>query len=164
MCCVYLILTWFVLMRFANLFDFWFDEGQRQVTIWQVIFRNFVASVTKSLILIIINNISSFVKSGNKYLWQGKISACTVLLSIKVVPVKNDHFLHPKFELHRYQQMNGFLYWRGFYGKKYGAYTSHKLIVRLIPTWFDTIYDLLTVSQIWSSNQQLSSFKYVSSK
>ena len=40
-------------MRFANLFDFWFDEGQRQVTIWQVIFRNFVASVTKSLILII---------------------------------------------------------------------------------------------------------------
>ena len=89
-------------MRFANLFDFWFDEGQRQVTIWQVIFRNFVASVTKSLILIIINNISSFVKSGNKYLWQGKISACTVLLSIKVVPVKNDHFLHPKFELHRY--------------------------------------------------------------
>ena len=89
-------------MRFANLFDFWFDEGQRQVTIWQVIFRNFVASVTKSLILIIINNISSFVKSGIQYLWQGKISACTVLLPIKVVPVKNDHFIHPKFELHRY--------------------------------------------------------------
>ena len=32
----------------------------------------------------------------------GKMS----VVPIKVVPVKNDYFLHPKFELHRYQQMN----------------------------------------------------------
>ena len=47
-----------------------------------------------------------FSKSDIEYLWQGEI---------KVVSVKNDYFLHPKFELHRYQQMNGFLYWRSFY-------------------------------------------------
>ena len=47
--------------------------------------------------------------------------------------------------------MNGFLYWCRFYQKKkYGAYVSYDLIVRLIPTriW----YDLLTVSHFWPSN------------
>ena len=34
----------------------------------------------------------------------------------------------------------GFLYWRGFYRKKIGAYINYKLIVRLIPTIYDTIY------------------------
>ena len=34
-----------------------------------------------------------------------------VLVPIKVMPVKNDYFLLPKFELHSFQQMNGFLYW-----------------------------------------------------
>ena len=56
-----------------------------------------------------------FTKSYIEYLWQGEISVCKVLLPIKVVSVKNDYFLHPKFELHRYQQTNGFLYWRSFY-------------------------------------------------
>ena len=42
-----------------------------------------------------------FSKSGIQYLWQGKISVCKVLVPIKVVLLKNDCFLHPKFELHR---------------------------------------------------------------
>ena len=89
-----------------------------------------------------------------EYLWQGKVSVRKVLVLIKVVPVKNDYFVHQKFDLHRYQQINGFLYWRSFCWKKYGAYISHELIVRLIPTWIWC--DLLTVSQIWLSNHQLS--------
>ena len=98
------------------------------------------------------------------YLWQGEINVCKVLALFKLVPVKNDYFLHRKFELHRYQLMNGFLlYWHRFYWRKYGEYFSHELIFRLIPTriW----YDLLTVSQIWSpdltiwlANRQLSYF------
>ena len=40
-----------------------------------------------------------FFKSGVQYLWQREISACKVLMPIKIVPVKNDHFLNPKFEL-----------------------------------------------------------------
>ena len=56
-------------------------------------------------------------KSGIQYLWQGEISAYKVLVSIKVVPVKDDYLLHQKFEL-RIKQMNGFLYRRSFYRKK----------------------------------------------
>ena len=56
-----------------------------------------------------------FSKSDIQYLWQGEISVCKVIVPIKVVPVKNDYFLHPKFELHRYQQMNGFLFWISVY-------------------------------------------------
>ena len=41
-------------------------------------------------------------------MWEGEISVRKVL-------VKNDYFLYPKFELHRY------LHWCSFYGKKYGA-------------------------------------------
>ena len=51
-----------------------------------------------------------FSKSDIQYMWQGEISICKVLVPIQVEPVKNDYFLHPKFELHRNQQMNGFLY------------------------------------------------------
>ena len=40
------------------------------------------------------------------------------LVLIKVVPVKNDYFLRSKFEVYRYQQINGFLYWLRFYWKK----------------------------------------------
>ena len=43
-----------------------------------------------------------FSKSGIQCLWQGEISVCKVLVPIKVVPVKNDYFLHQKFELHKY--------------------------------------------------------------
>ena len=57
--------------------------------------------------------------SSPEYLWQEKISVCKVLVLIKVVPVKNDYFLHPKFEFHRYHRMNRFLYWRSFYWKKH---------------------------------------------
>ena len=53
-----------------------------------------------------------FSESDIQYLCE--ISVCKVLVTIKVVPVKNDYFLHSKFELHRYQQMNKFLYWRSF--------------------------------------------------
>ena len=66
-----------------------------------------------------------FPKPGIQYLWQVEIGACKVLVPIKVVPVKNDNFVHPKFELHRYQQMNGFLHWLIFTEKQYGAYISH---------------------------------------
>ena len=42
-----------------------------------------------------IMNISSFSsKSGIQYLEQGEISICKVLVLIKVVPGKNDYFLH----------------------------------------------------------------------
>ena len=44
---------------------------------------------------------SFFSKLGIQYLWQGEISVCKVLVLIKVVPGKNDYFLHQKFELHR---------------------------------------------------------------
>ena len=57
----------------------------------------------------------AFSELGIEYLWQGEISVCEVLVPIKVVSVKNDCFLHPKFELHRYQQINGFLHRRSFY-------------------------------------------------
>ena len=33
-----------------------------------------------------------FSKSGIQYLWQGEISACKVLVPIKVVSVKNDYY------------------------------------------------------------------------
>ena len=51
-------------------------------------------------------------------------------------------------ELHRYFE---FLYWRSIYWKKWRIF-NHELIVQLIPTsiW----YDLLTVTQIWPSNNQ----------
>ena len=94
-----------------------------------------------------------FSKSGMQYLWQGEISVCKVLMLIKVVLVKNNYFLYQKFELHRYQQTNRFLYLNSFYWKKIVAYFSHKLIVRLIPTWI--WYDILTVSHFWTSNHQL---------
>ena len=55
-------------------------------------------------------------------------------MTINVMQVKNDYFLLPKFKLHRYQQMNGFLYCAGLTEKKYGKYISHKLIAWLIPT------------------------------
>ena len=103
-----------------------------------------------------------FSKSGIKYLWQGEASICKVLVPIKIVLVKNNNLLLSKFELHRYQQMNGFLYWRSFYWKFFSAYISHELIVRLIPTW--NRYDLLKVNQIWSSNQQLFSSNFVGLK
>ena len=94
--------------------------------------------------------------SSPEYLRQDEISVCKVLVAIKVVPVKNHYFLHPKFEFHRYQKMNRCLYWCSFYWKKYGAYVSHELIIRLtaILIW----YDILTISQIWPSNRQLSYF------
>ena len=108
--------------------------------------QNFVAGITKFLCILIF---LVFSKSAIQYLWRSKISICKVLGSVKVVPGKNDYFLHQKFELHR-QQINGFLYWRSFYLKKFGAYISHKLIVRLIPNW--VWYDLLTVSHLWLLN------------
>ena len=88
-----------------------------------------------------------FSKSSIQYLWQKKISVCKVLAPIKVRPVKNNYFLFPKFELHRYQQINGFLYWRSFYWKRFGAYISHELIFRLTPIWI--WYNLFTISQIF---------------
>ena len=120
---------------------------------WRIC-RNFVAGGSFYEYI----NISSFFsKSGIQYLCKGKLVfrlVLVLLVPIKVVPVKNDYFLHPKFESHTYQQRNGFLYWRSFYWKKYGAYISHELIVRLTPTWI--WFDLLTVIHFWSSNHQLS--------
>ena len=92
-----------------------FGVEKKRIICW-----SFVAGVTRFSAYI---NTSSFFKSGIQYLWQGYISVCKVLVQIKVVPVKNDYFFHPKLELHRYQQMNGFLYWHSFYWKKYGACT-----------------------------------------
>ena len=40
-------------------------------------------------------------KSCIQYFWQGETSICKVLVLIKVVPGKNDYFLHQKFELYR---------------------------------------------------------------
>ena len=48
-------------------------------------------------------------------MWQGEISVFKVLAPMKLVLVKNDYFLYQNLELHIYQQMNGFLYWRSFY-------------------------------------------------
>ena len=95
-----------------------------------------------------------FFKLGIQYLWEGEISVCKVVVPIKEVLVKNDYFLHTKFELRRYQKLNEFLFWCSFYWKRFDAYISHNLIVRLIPTWI--WYDLFIVSQVWSSNHLLS--------
>ena len=56
-----------------------------------------------------------FSRSGIQYMCKGEISVCKVLVSIKVVLVKNDYFRYLKFEMRRYQKMNQFLYWRSFY-------------------------------------------------
>ena len=65
-----------------------------------IICRNFVAGVTKFLRVILIYPVSS--KLGDiKYLWKGEIGK--VLVPIEVMPVNNDYFFLPKFELHRYQ-------------------------------------------------------------
>ena len=71
-----------------------------------IICRNFVAGVTiltifvgifvRILILLV------FSKSCIQYLCQWEFSDCKALMPIKVVPVKNDYFLHPKLEVHRY--------------------------------------------------------------
>ena len=55
-----------------------------------------------------------FSESDIQYLWQEEISICEVVVPIKVmlkviVMVKNNYFFHPKFDLRRYKQMNGFL-------------------------------------------------------
>ena len=55
-------------------------------------------------------NFSSFSESGIQYLWQEEIGVFKVLVPVKILLVKNNYFLRPKFEFHRYQQMNGFLY------------------------------------------------------
>ena len=55
-------------------------------------------------------NFSSFSEAGIQYLWQEEIGVYKVLVPVKILLVKNDYFLRPKFEFHRYQQMNGFLY------------------------------------------------------
>ena len=128
---------------------------------YQVWYREKVDNLQKfrrrrNKIFVIIFFFLVFSKSDIQYLWQGEISVCKVLVPIKLVPVKNDYFLHPKFKLHRYQQMNGFLYWISFYWKRNGTYISHEIIAWLIPIWI--WYDLLTVSQIWPSNHQLSYF------
>ena len=98
-----------------------------------------------------------FSKSRIQYLLQGEISVCNVLVPIKIVPVKNDYFLQPKFELDRYQQFNGFLYWRRFYWKKYGEYISHEPTVRLIPTW-------IWYNSAYQITSHLTSFNFVSLK
>ena len=120
---------------------------------WRIC-RNFVAGA-QSLCGYI--NISSFFcKSGIQYLCKGKlvfVLVLVLLVPIKVVPVRNDYFLHSKFESHTYQQMNEFLHWRSCYRKKYGAYISHELIVRLIPTWI--WFDLVTIIHFWPLNHQL---------
>ena len=116
--------------------------------------RDFKAGISKFYGYI---NISIFLsKSEMQHLCHRENNVCNVLVPIKVVLIKNDYSLHPKFELHTYQQMNGFLYWRSFHWKKYGSYISHELIVQLIPTWI--WFDLLTIIHIWPSNHQLSYF------
>ena len=105
-----------------------------------IICRNFIAGVA-----IFFKYTNNFSKSRIQYLWQVDINVCKVLVPIKVLLVKNNYFLHKIIVLHRYQQMNGFLYWCSFYWKKFGAYISHEFIVRVIST---CIWDnLLTVSQ-----------------
>ena len=46
------------------------------------------------------------LKLGIQYWYEEEIIVCKLLVPIKVVPLKNGYFLHIKFELHRYQQMN----------------------------------------------------------
>ena len=129
-------------MRYANLFDFWFDKRQRYIIFTHAQFCQFNFGLRKlilfyfyqvwcleklvnlqkfcgrhSKVFVGILVFPLFSKPGIQYLWQGEIGVCKILVPIKVVPVKNDNFLHPKFELHRCQQMNGFLYWCSFYWK-----------------------------------------------
>ena len=54
--------------------------------------------------------------STREYLWHWEIIVCKFLALIKLLPVNDDYFLHPKFELHRYL---GFLYQCRFYWKKH---------------------------------------------
>ena len=54
-----------------------------------------------------------------------EIGVCKILVPITVVPVKNDNFLHPKFESLRYQQTMDFCIGVVFTEEQYGAYISH---------------------------------------
>ena len=165
-------------MRFANLFGFWFDKRQTirnlhpslillvqlwttktdivlfyQVCCWEKVdnLQKFRRRSSKMFVDILIFLV--FSKSSIHYLREWKISVCKVLVQIKVVLVKNNYFLHKKIELHIYLQINGFLYWRSFYWKKFGAYISHKLNFGLIPIWI--WYNIVTVSHFKLSNHQL---------
>ena len=67
-------------------------------------FSSLCSNVFVGILIILV-----FSKSGIQCMWQVEISVCKVLVPIKVVLVKNDYILYQNFELHRYQQMNGFL-------------------------------------------------------
>ena len=71
-----------------------------------------------------------FSKSGIQYLWQGEISACKVLVPIKVVSVKNDYY-----------------YSRIYQSRAHWPVNTNLNLIR-------STY----VSQIWPSNHQLSCF------
>ena len=69
---------------------------------WNNYFQKFHSRRNETFVGILIFLV--FFKSCISYLWQAEISFCKVLVPIvKAVPVKNDYFLHSKFEFHRYQ-------------------------------------------------------------
>ena len=124
-------------MRYANLFDFWFDithcacfilliqllvQQMILLYLYQVWFwekgdnlKKFRSRHKRFFVGILI--ILFFSKPEIHYMRQGEISVCKVPVPIKIVLVNNDYFLYLKFELYWYQQMNGFLNWPSFYWK-----------------------------------------------
>ena len=74
-----------------------------------------------------------FSKSGIQYLWQGEISACKVLVAIKVVPVKNDHYYSRIYQSRAHCPVNTNLnlIWP-FYSKSNLAIKSPAILLLLI--------------------------------
>ena len=66
-----------------------------------------------------------------------EISVCKVLVSITVVPLKNNYFLHPKFDFHGYQQMNGFMYGAVFAEKN----ITHILVTSSLSGYYQLEFD-----------------------
>ena len=97
-----------------------------------------------------------FLRSGVQYLWQWKTSVCKMLVKIKVVPVKSDHFPLQKFEIAWISANEWVSVLAQFLLKETGLCISYKLIAWLIPNWI--WYDLLAVSHFWPSNHQISHF------
>ena len=82
---------------------------------------------------------------------------------MKLVLVKNGYFLYQNLELHIYQQMNGFLYWRSFYWKNIAHVLVTSSLLSQYQLEYDTIYwyksNLANESPVTST-----SFNFVSLK
>ena len=90
LCCIYLILTYFVLMKYANLFDFWFDKRQRYLIFTYAQFRWFDCELWK-LILFYFYQVLCWGKLVNLQKFCGRYTKVFVGILIFLVFFKVRH-------------------------------------------------------------------------